>query len=90
MCTWVTMSTEVEGSGKGPEGEWITVTDARVYFDHPQHSPMNHALMVDLVDRDGGPSARVAIELNTTSARRLVEAIESALSVVDERVLADS
>jgi hypothetical protein len=90
MCTWVTMSTEVEGSGKGPDGEWINVTDAHVYFDHPQHSAMNHALMLDLIDRDGGPSARVAIELNTTSARRLVEAIESALSVVDERTLADS
>jgi hypothetical protein len=90
MCTWVTMSTEIEGSGKGPEGEWIHVTDAHVYFDHPQHATMNHALMVDFVDGAIGPSARVAIELNTESARRLVAAIEGALAVVDERVLADS
>jgi hypothetical protein len=90
MCTWVTMSTEVDGSGKGPGGEWIRVTDAHVYFDHPQHAPFNHALMVDLVDADGGPSARVAIELNTDSARRLVAAIETALESVDPQVLADS
>ena len=90
MCTWVTMSTEVHGSGKGPEGNWIHLTDAHVYFDHPQHSPMNHALIVDLVDRDAGPSARVAVELNTESARRLVSAIEDALAAVDEAVLLDS
>jgi Family of unknown function (DUF6295) len=90
MCTWVTMSTEVEGSGKGPEGEWMQVTDAHVYFDHPQHSTMNHALMLDFVDTSGGPSSRLAIELNVDSARRLVAAIEGALSAVDERVLADS
>jgi hypothetical protein len=90
MCTWVTVSTEVEGSGKGPGGEWIRVTDAHVYFDHPQHSSFNHALMVDLVDTEGGPSARVAIELNTDSARRLVAAIEGALASVDAHVLADS
>ena len=90
MCTWVTMSTEIEGSGKGPEGEWIHVTDAHVYFDHPQHSKMNHALMVDFVDGDSSSAARVAIELNTDSARRLVSAIEGALGAVDERILADS
>ncbi len=90
MCTWVTMSTEVEGAGKGPEGNWMRFTDAHVYFDHPQHSKMNHALMVDLVDSSAGPSARVAIELNTESARKLIAAIEGALGAVDERVLADS
>jgi hypothetical protein len=90
MCTWVTMSTEVEGSGKGPEGAWIRFTDAHVYFDHPQNSKMNHALMVDLVDGAGGPSARVAIELNTESARKLVQAIEGALAAVDDAILLDS
>jgi hypothetical protein len=90
MCTWVTMSTEVHGSGKGPEGSWMHLTDAHVYFDHPQHSSMNHALMVDFVDRDAGATGRVAIELTTESARSLIAAIEGALAAVDPEVLLDS
>jgi hypothetical protein len=90
MCTWITMSTEIEGSGKGPGGEWIHLTDAHVYFDHPQHSTMNHALMLDFVDGTGGPSARLAVELNAESARQLLAAIEGALDAVDANVLADS
>jgi len=89
MCTWVTMSTEVAGSGKGPEGRWINLTDAHVYFDHPQHSVMNHALIVDFVDTAAGPGARLAVELNTESARRLVGAIEAALAAVEPEVLED-
>lgn len=90
MCTYVTTSTMIHGSGKGPEGNWIRLTDAHVYFDHPQHSTTNHALIVDLVDSGAGPSARVAVELNTESALRLVAAIQETLSRVDKRVLADS
>jgi hypothetical protein len=84
------MSTEADGAGKGPEGTWMRFTDAHVYFDHPQHATMNHALMVDLVDASAGPSARVAIELNTESARKLVAAIEGALASVDPAILLDS
>jgi hypothetical protein len=90
MCTNVTTSTMIHGSAKGPEGNWIRLTDAHVYFDHPQHSISNHALIVDLIDADAGPSARVAVELNTESALRLVAAIQETLSRVDKRVLADS
>ncbi|HVB05957.1 MAG TPA: DUF6295 family protein [Acidimicrobiales bacterium] len=85
----MTMSTEVAGSGKGPEGRWINLTDAHVYFDHPQHSVMNHALIVDFVDTAAGPGARLAVELNTESARRLVGAIEAALAAVEPEVLED-
>ncbi len=80
----------MKGSGRGPGGEWMRFTDANVYFDHPQHAQMNHALMIDLVNEGGGPSARVAIELNTASARKLVNAIEEALAAVDDGILADS
>lgn len=90
MCTWVTISTEVEGCGKGPEGRWIDLTDAVVYFDHPQHSTETHALLIDLLDKSAGPSGRVAIELNVESARRLVIAIEQAMAAVDPVVLANS
>lgn len=90
MCTWVTLTTDVHGAAKGAEGRWIEVTDATVYFDHPQHAAMNHALIVDLLDPAKGPGARVSFELNTESARRLVAAIEGALAAVDDAVLADS
>lgn len=89
MCTWVTTSTEVAGSGKGPEGRWIRLTDAHVYFDHPQHSLMNHALTLDFVDTSAGPGARLAVELDTASARRLVAAINETLAAVDPAVLED-
>ena len=90
MCTYITTSTEVHGSGKGPEGNWIRLTDAHVYFDHPQHSAMNHALILDLVDRSAGPGARVAVELNAESALALVAAIQDTLGQVDTATLADS
>ena len=90
MCTWITIQTELSGSGRGPEGKWIDITDAAVYFDHPQHSTRPHALLVDLTDRSAGPSGRVALELDTQSALRLIEAMQQAMAAVDEQVLADS
>lgn len=90
MCTWVTIQTELSGSGKGPEGEWMEITDASVYFDHPQHSTRPHALLVDLTDRSKGPAGRLALELDTQSALRLIEAMQAAMAAVDEAVLADS
>ena len=90
MCTWVTIQTELSGSGKGPEGEWMEITDASVYFDHPQHSTRPHALLVDLTDKSKGPAGRLALELDTQSALRLIEAMQAAMAAVDEAVLADS
>lgn len=77
MCTYHTEHVELKGSGKGPEG-WFSLGEASVYFDHPVHAPSEHTVNVDLLNRSLGPSARVAVELDPVSARRLAEAILAA------------
>ncbi len=79
MCTYLTKTLEVEGSGKGPAG-WFGLSQATVYFDHPQHAPAEHTLNIDFLNPGQGPSARVAVELTAASARALAAAIESALA----------
>lgn len=80
MCTYITDTFEVAGSAKGPDG-WIRITDATVYFDHPQHAFADHTLNIDLRRPADGPSARVAIELTADSARALATSI---LAVLDQ------
>lgn len=82
MCTYLTVRTPVEGSAKGPNGSWFSVSDATVYFDHPVHAMAEHTLNVDIAAPSRGPSARVALELTADAARALVAAIESALAAV--------
>lgn len=78
MCTWITERAKIMGSGKGAQG-WFSVTSATVYFDHPYHAPFDHALSINFVNEQMGPSARVAVELSAESARELVRAIQAAL-----------
>lgn len=78
MCSYITHKVRVEGSAKGPSG-WMRVDTANVYFDHPFHAPMDHALAIDLVCHADGAKERVAIELSAESARALVEKILLAL-----------
>ncbi len=78
MCTYQTTTLTVEGSGKGAAG-WFPVTAATVYFDHPVHAPAEHTLNLDLINPSRGPGARVALELDPSSARALAEAILGAL-----------
>jgi uncharacterized protein DUF6295 len=82
MCTYTTVAIPVDGSGKGPSGSWLRVTDATVYFDHPVHAMADHTLNIDLSDPSKGPSARIAVELTADSARQLVAAIQEALAAV--------
>jgi hypothetical protein len=79
MCTYLTESLHVEGSGKGAAG-WFPLTEASVYFDHPVHAPAGHTLNIDFLNPAQGPSARVAVELTAASARALAAAIEAALA----------
>lgn len=74
MCTHVTASARVAGSGYRGD-DWFPVDRAVVYFDHPQDAPLDHALCVDV----WGGSERVAIELDGASARRLAETILATL-----------
>jgi Family of unknown function (DUF6295) len=79
MCTYLTENVDVEGSGKGAAG-WFALSQASVYFDHPQHAQAEHTLNIDFLNPQGGPAARVAVELTAQSARALAAAIESALA----------
>jgi hypothetical protein len=74
MCTYVTTSTPVAGSGYGGE-DWFSVEKAVVYFDHPQDAPLDHALCIDIWSGATEGRERVAVELDPASARRLAESI---------------
>jgi hypothetical protein len=78
MCTYLTEKVAVEGSGKGAAA-WFPLTEASVYFDHPQHAQAGHTLNIDFLNPGRGPSARVAVELTAASARALAAAIAAAL-----------
>ena len=79
MCTYLTETVTVEGSGKGAAG-WFPLSLASVYLDHPQHAPDDHTLNIDFLNPAAGPAARVAVELTAESARALAAAIESTLA----------
>lgn len=74
MCTYQTEKVVLSGAGKGAQG-WFALTDASVYFDHPQHAMAVHSLNVDFLNPSQGPAARVAVELNREGARALADAI---------------
>ncbi len=78
MCTYNIEKAEITGSGKGPRG-WFTLSEARVYYDHPYHSPADHTLNIDFVNESEGLGARVAVELSAESALKLVDGILGAL-----------
>jgi hypothetical protein len=84
MCTYATVAEKVEGSAKGPGGQWFHITDATVYYDHPVHAMAEHTLNLDLTDPARGPGGRVAVELTRDSAVRLMRAIEAALASAPE------
>ncbi len=74
MCTYLTETIKITGSGKGADG-WFSVSDASVYFDHPVHAMAEHTLNIDFRNPAKGPAARVAVELSAESARELAQAI---------------
>ncbi len=86
MCTYITMTSEISGSGKGAGG-WFPLTQAAAYYDHPIHAQAEHTLNIDFANPAGGPSQRVAVELTATSARALVATIEAALAAVPPEML---
>jgi hypothetical protein len=79
MCTYLTETFECDGAGKGGSG-WFTVTEGRVYVDHPYHACHEHTVNIDFVNPSEGPSARVAVELTEEAALALVDAIHKALA----------
>lgn len=79
MCSYITEKVALVGSAKGANG-WKSVDTANVYFDHPYHVPLEHALTIDFVSQADGGKERVAVELSADSARELVRTILAALA----------
>jgi hypothetical protein len=68
----------VRGSCK-TAGEWVPVVSASVYVDHPNATPLEHTLNIDLFADSDGRLRHIAVELSLGSARALLEAISRAL-----------
>ena len=78
MCTYMTEKAEITGSGKGHTG-WFALRHANVYYDHPIHAPMEHALAIDFVNEPQKVGERVAVEMSAESALELGRKIYAAL-----------
>jgi hypothetical protein len=78
MCSYIVEKASVVGSAKGPSG-WMKIDTAHVYYDHPYHAPLDHALGIDFVNVRNGARERGAVELSADSARELVKKILAAL-----------
>ena len=83
MCSYITEIVEINGSGNG-SGGWFPLRHANVYYDHPFHAPLDHALTIDFVNGGLGPSARVAVELSAQSAMGLVEKIRATVGTAEK------
>jgi hypothetical protein len=79
MCSYIVEKAKLLGSAKGPKG-WMSVDTANVYFDHPYHAPLDHALGIDFICEANGGRERVAVEISAESARELVAKILAALA----------
>jgi hypothetical protein len=82
MCTTISHSVDVSGSGKGTSG-WFPLTQATVGFDHATHTAAEHALLLDFTNYELGTGARVAVELDLASGRALVEKLRAAIEAAE-------
>jgi hypothetical protein len=82
MCSYIVEKAKITGSAKGANG-WMQVDTANVYYDHPYHAPLDHALGIDFVCEADGGRDRVAVELSRESALALMAAIKAALDSGD-------
>jgi hypothetical protein len=83
MCTMIAQQTKINGSGKAGAG-WFRVDQASVSYDHPFDMPLEYALNIDFTSQAGGPRARVAVELDAASARKLVEVIQEVMKKAEK------
>ena len=83
MCSYIVEKARLIGSAKGERG-WMRVDTANVYYDHPWHAPLDHALSMDFICEADGGRERVAVELSRESALDLIEKIKAALAAGDE------
>ncbi len=78
MCSYIVEKIALNGSAKGQAG-WLNIDSANVYFDHPFHATLDHALGIDFLNEKDGSRERIAIEISAESARELATAILAAL-----------
>ena len=88
MCTMIALKTAVTGGGKGPQG-WFPVTQANVGYDHTTYLRSEHALLLDFVNPDLDPSARVAVELDIASGKALIAQIQAAIDAAERSGVAE-
>jgi hypothetical protein len=82
MCSYIVEKAHMSGSAKGANG-WMRIDAANVYFDHPYHAPLDHALAIDFICEADGARERVAVEMSRESALELIEKIKAALASGD-------
>jgi hypothetical protein len=82
MCSYIIEKAAMTGSAKGPSG-WMRIDTANVYYDHPFHASLDHALGIDFVCEADGARERVAVEISRESALALIEKIKAALASGD-------
>ncbi len=87
MCTAISETTAIRGSGRGQRG-WFPITQATVAFDHATHTGAEHALLLDFANYDLGTDARVALEMDLASGRALLERLRAALEAAEASGLA--
>jgi hypothetical protein len=83
VCTSIVEIVEAEGQGKGEHG-WFDLTHAVVSYDHPHHALYEEAIVIDFVNANQGPGARVAVEISLDSAKALAAALARAIEGADE------
>jgi hypothetical protein len=79
MCTMIALQVKINGSAKAGPG-WFKTDLASVSYDHPFDMPLEYSLNLDFTNQAGLPGERVAVELDATSARKLVEVIQQVMS----------
>ena len=83
MCSGILEKAAITGSAKGAQG-WFPLVEANVSYDHPTHANLEHGLIIDFMNEEMGPGARVAVELSHDSAQALVRAILDAMQKGEE------
>lgn len=78
MCSYIVEKVALYGSAKA-QVDWKSIDTAHVYFDHPFHTPLDHALSIDFINEAAGGRERIAVELSAETARELVKAITAVL-----------
>jgi hypothetical protein len=88
MCTMIALKIPVTGGGKGPLG-WFPVSEAIVGYDHTTYLKNEHALLLDFVNPELEPSARVAVELDIASGKALVAQLQAAIDAAERSGVAE-